>query len=259
MSESNEISHLYKYRSLDGACLHWVLDTLANNNLRFSSVKEFNDPFDCLPIYSFDAPPDLLKKYAKGVVSRRSQGASRNERRGMIRVATDPSRTSEWVARVSAEMRENIESKAGIYCLSEVPDNILMWGHYADSHRGVALRFRATASTPFFGRAQRVVYRESRPVVNPIPQSYDEQTEAALLSKAQDWAYEKEWRIIDHDNGPGVQRFAPELLDGVILGARISSESEERIRAAVSQRSPATQLFKARLDGAAFRVLIKPC
>jgi hypothetical protein len=36
--------------------------------------------------------------------------------------------------------QETVTSKVGVMCISEVPDDILMWSHYADCHKGVCSR-----------------------------------------------------------------------------------------------------------------------
>ena len=42
---------------------------------------------------------------------------------------------------------------AGALALSETDNHVLMWSHYADSHSGICLKFKASDSTPFFGEA----------------------------------------------------------------------------------------------------------
>ncbi len=51
---------------------------------------------------------------------------------------------------------------AGILSLSKVRDDILMWTHYADRHRGLCFEFDGSANCNFFGEAQPVVYGEYR-------------------------------------------------------------------------------------------------
>lgn len=44
--------------------------------------------------------------------------------------------------------QSTLGSKYGILCLAEAPDNLLMWAHYADCHRGFVVQFDDTH--PFF-------------------------------------------------------------------------------------------------------------
>lgn len=107
-----------------------------------------------------------------------------------------------------------IPSRWRIYCLTPLPDSTLMWSHYGDNHRGICLEFGTDVR--LFASALRVVYRSAYPrwspnqiAANPID---------ILLTKSDDWAYEKEYRIIGL--GDGVKRsaeFAPLTLSGNFL------------------------------------------
>ena len=98
-------------------------------------------------------------------------------------------------------------------CFCESVDNMLMWSHYADSHRGFALEydFRQTLSSPIKNTVLLpVVYSEDRldvsafmmwaflwvngtHVSNPDTMAHIK----VALNKSISWAYEKEWRMIN--------------------------------------------------------------
>ena len=93
-------------------------------------------------------------------------------------------------------------------CVTERNDSVLMWSHYANKHEGVCLQFRGLESlrTP----PLRVIYSDNYPVVDlleyePFVDRQDETSRAKQkemiermhLTKAKDWNYECEWRIID--------------------------------------------------------------
>ena len=98
-------------------------------------------------------------------------------------------------------------------CFCESVDNMLMWSHYADSHRGFALEydFRQTFSSPIENTVLLpVVYSEDRldvsafmmwaylwfngtHVSNPDTMAHIK----VALNKSITWAYEKEWRMIN--------------------------------------------------------------
>ncbi|WP_411726208.1 DUF2971 domain-containing protein [Methyloglobulus sp.] len=125
-------------------------------------------------------------------------------------------------------------NKLGVCCFSEDWSNILMWSHYAAKHSGICLRFRAKSDTPFFGRAQRVVYRTEYPVLNPLRHSVSKNVET-MLHKGKFWCCEKEWRIIEYNKDYGIQYFPLDLLDSVILGMCISEPHEQQVRSWVAQ------------------------
>ena len=76
----------------------------------------------------------------------------------------------------------------------------------------------------------------------------------ALLTKADFWAYEQEWRIIEHDKGPGAHIYPPSLLDGIILGARICPENRAKVLSWVSSRATKIEVLQARFHADLFRV-----
>ena len=79
----------------------------------------------------------------------------------------------------------------------------------------------------------------------------------AVFTKAAFWEYEQEWRILNSKGGPRTEGFPPELLDGVILGAKISSEHEATIRRWVRKRGVPTELLRARIDETFYRIRIE--
>jgi hypothetical protein len=251
-----DIEYLYKYRSLEGDCINSVKSTLLDGVVRFASVAEFNDPFDCAPIYEITGTNAQVDAYMKRVF-RKATTAPRPERLRMARFAKNVSGKKAWSDNLNAEMRKEIEN-LGIYCMSGVRDHVLMWAHYANSHRGVCLRFRASSTTPFFGAAQMVNYNRDRPTVNPVIHDKDELTRNALLTKADFWSYEHEWRIVDYSRPSGVREFHGALLDGVILGAKIDGRAEQKIMDCIAQRKYPTQVFRASLRRDEFRLDIVP-
>lgn len=69
--------------------------------------------------------------------------------------------------------------------------------------------------------------------------------EAALLTKAEHWAYEQEWRLIDYSNGPGVCPFPPEALTSVILGAQTSPQDKEKVLGWINGRTHPVKLYRS--------------
>src|SRR5262249_39812283 len=70
--------------------------------------------------------------------------------------------------------------------------NILLWSHYADSHRGLCIEF--DTSVEHFGVAYKVKYERDYPVLD----LHSGLELAALLYKSDVWQYEEEYRMISH-------------------------------------------------------------
>lgn len=107
---------LYKYMSLERKNF-WT-----DYKLRFTQPSAFNDPFDCLPSYSF-IPEQLMPGYA-----------------GFEELAA----LFYGLEKDSSQFNDD----TAIFCMSQVWDSILMWAHYADSHKGFVVGF--DMSHPFF-------------------------------------------------------------------------------------------------------------
>lgn len=250
----NQTEHFYKYRSLSGRSADFVERTLLHDELYFPRPAEFNDPFDCCPAASLDVSVDDWANYLNGLFKKYEPHLSRAERRHKVKtILSDPTRMVEYSTRANSQIANSI----GILSLSAKPDHPLMWSHYADSHRGICLRFKVSVENPFFCRAQPVLYHEKRPSLNPGRDSPNLMAEKAALTKASFWSYEEEWRIIEHDAGPGVHKFSGQLLDGIILGSRISSTDREKVDNWIVQRSDKPiNLLQAEIHQSKFRIVI---
>jgi hypothetical protein len=83
--------------------------------------------------------------------------------------------------------KEQIAAAYGVLCFSKTWDNPVLWSHYADRHRGMALGFDVDSDM-----VREVTYAERRPRFNRV----DELTLHKLLyTKQRDWQYEKEVRV----------------------------------------------------------------
>jgi hypothetical protein len=261
LSDATDITYLYKYRSLSGDFSRFVERLLVHDELYFPRPMEFNDPFDCCPVLSLKATDDEFATYLNNQYKTRRPHLSRaDRRRELSTIKQNLSRThdrTEVLDNLRTGMNDIVNS-AGVLSLSAKHDHILMWSHYANSHRGICLRFQASTITPFFGRAQPVLYEIARPILNVIHDDPYTQIDKALLTKADFWSYEQEWRVIDHDTGPGVHKFPGELLDAIILGARISAEDRQKVLTWVAQRRTIIEVLHAQIDDERFRLKI-PC
>ena len=122
--------YLYKYKRIDEDHLDYSSRIFTHNELYFSKVGDFNDPFDCRYRYELNGSEADLAEYHDRVQREHHPSCNEQERR---------SETAQWLA-----------MKWGIYCLSAVPDDILMWAHYADGHRGFCLQFLNDPSDYFY-------------------------------------------------------------------------------------------------------------
>ena len=91
-----------------------------------------------------------------------------------------------------------------------------MWSHYADSHKRVCLTFDIEKDLDFFSIPYEVDYLSHYPKISPFNVPENKEVQMILATKSDEWAYEKEVRIIKNkDNTPkfrGAIEFKPEAL-----------------------------------------------
>jgi hypothetical protein len=148
----------YKYQAFpagDQEKLGWVRDILIEHKLFFAGRQSFNDPFDCVVPSLLQTPGTFYKRYVEELLDKDFPDAPE----------------AEWLAKrerlMSVKalegMREDVQKeidKAGITCFCKVRDDILMWAHYADKHKGLCFEFDGSPNCNFFGDAQPVKYED---------------------------------------------------------------------------------------------------
>ena len=255
-------NHFYKYRSLDKASKAYTLDILLNNRLYWPSPLSFNDPFDCMPCYVNEG--SRLKREAsfRRLINEKLSHLPKSERKSFLaqslRVSPQDFQT------LMHDGQRHTMSETGVCCLSTNPDNILMWTHYADAHKGLCLRFTPISKSgkdfdsrlAHFEFAYPVKYSKNRPVINVLEKYGDDHLELALLTKADFWAYEAEWRMIGYREGPGLYEFPAICLDAIIFGARTSSDDHQEILALAKSRQYPVKIYKTEFDASQFRMHI---
>ena len=131
--------------------------------------------------------------------------------------------------------------------MSAKRDNLLMWSHYADYHRGLCIEFKTTGGKLFGCDLQHIDYVVNYPKLSVYDEPDFEFVEKCVRTKSADWKYEEEWRII-YDKRTGSQFFLSENeeLSGVILGARISKRNRELVHKCLSENNCKATLYQAR-------------
>jgi hypothetical protein len=248
----------YKYRSLSGKDGRYVRDTIINNNIYLAPPNSFNDPFDCAPAFSPSFTPEGAYALAKRYFAREHPRWSEEKlEHAATKFAAQTSGAD--MALVAQGLREGYESVRdwlALYCVSGTATSALMWSHYADSHRGICIGFASDVDV--FGKAQPVIYSHVRHTVDPVHDSNEQRLANSLLLKSADWKYEKEWRYIDYEVGPGKRQLVGPAIREIVLGARISRPDEDRVIEWVNQVAPKPSLLRASISPNFFKVDIHP-
>src|ERR1700678_345695 len=158
------------------------------------------------------------------------------------RFRADTSHHSRW-----AEMKREYR----VLCFAETETNILLWSHYANSHKGVALGFEVQSGSDLQA-VRKVSYSKDVPFPVTLQEMLLYLTSQAPKPKSEDWSYEKEWRILRKASEVGPDRFIdipfpPEELVAIYWGCRASESSKEEIIAA-ARTFPAPIKFFQMID-----------
>ena len=279
---------LYKYLSPGR------IDVLTHCHIRYTQPGAFNDPFEAKPYISKIAedeeaertvgkilPEEIEKSYnklpleVKRVFSYKTildlASQYRESFRGEIGGILAP-----FAPMLRRMLDERFNELLGIFSLTEKPDNLLMWSHYATSHEGFVLGFESTheyfdqRKTPKdeFRHLRKVEYRLNRPNA-PLTtlRGVD-----VFLVKSQAWEYEQEWRImrplveaseiISADRFPiHLFEYPPSAVVEIILGARIHEADRTEILNIVKHNKHFShvEVFQALPNDMKFKIEIVKC
>jgi hypothetical protein len=247
---------LCRYRSLSDSARARTQRVVETGLHYFASPSSFNDPFDCRPNLTLEGTEHAVREYLYGMWARQEPQVPDAERKAEVEaILRDPSRDPripENNRLFAAAYDSLVTAQVGVLCLSEVHDDILMWSHYADCHKGICLIYET--GYEFFAHAQPVRYQRERPSVNPVAQSTEEMLDNAIFTKSSAWAYEKEWRILHYRQGVGERQSPPTSLKTVILGVALSG-GDRRLVEAWAKASPAKpRVLRAFLSPSQFAI-----
>lgn len=238
-------------------------DVLLGQSIRFSSPAVLNDPFELKPHLAALASPEHMEAEMTRVfpeLMREELAKLPSEVRALVSVEAlqelfvrqlpQAKRNVQGMAemlmpKLQEVMAQKFEELIGILCLSESANNLLMWAHYADSHRGFVIEF--DERSPFFDRRispddefrhlRKVTYNAKRPSLTLA----NVEDFSPFMTKGTDWEYEAEWRMIlpldtaSRVIGEGPQAvhlfdFPPESITSVVLGCRMLAQKKDEVR-----------------------------
>ena len=229
---------LYKYRSVESA-----LQFLSNQSIYFSNFREFNDPFESSANYLVDFTP---QQYYDSFIS---VGFSPNS----ATVVT--SQIADGIIDGKTCLKEAVEKaldSIGYYCMTTKADNLLMWAHYADSHRGVCFKFDILEDLDSFLVPLPVEYNSDYIEFDALNSNIAE----LIRRKSEDWSYEDEFRIVK-TNYHGLKKVKCVTLKEIIFGCRIKKEEKETImKEAFIHGFTDVRYSEAKMDSHAYRLKI---
>lgn len=228
--------HIYRYRPMTPE----NTESLENDSIYLSSPESFNDPTDCM---LYVDPEEIMEVFSSEI----TKPSSSSEADGPDILPPNPIHVLNAM-NFGIDTIQRAREGFKIACFSEVIDSPLMWSHYADKHKGYALRYniRKFARDNCKGcdcLCQRkgfsfypVLYSSKRPDTTRYAKAcaqlfyYGEYFEdhprplLPFLLKGKEWAYEKEWRFICRNKEKKYFHMKPEAI---YLGYCMNQEDKE--------------------------------
>ena len=228
-AKAHGIKRLYRFQKFDAGKLALLL---ASRVMRASDPSYFNDPFDCRPAFSdalLDRPGaiDALMRMIRIVEDmpgfKPRPDDEEMKARVLAELQTNPA-ARQYTTRKMTDAATKLALQHRIICFGPDPMEPLMWAHYGAAHTGMCIEVDATI--PPFCNALRVEYESEFPEVDLANASVDTLAQVTLLTKANCWKYENEYRLIASDaDGSYHTPCQKDLVDipkravtGVILG-----------------------------------------
>lgn len=198
-----------------------ALDDIRRRRIKIARFTELNDPFE---LVAADFSDPLQRKILRG-----------------------------W--------KETFQEKWGILCFSRTWQNPVLWSHYADKHKGIALGF--DIADKFL---MPIKYTSTRINVDLVGLHNKGKLDSQLMNrflrtKFKDWNYEKEVRVsvglddVDKESGLYFYDFSDDLLLAEIIAGPLFSGTEHELLDAVTDKHSRVKFVKSRLAFQSFKVV----
>ncbi|GEM_PF-1344360 len=191
---------LYKYHSINP----YLTELIEKRSFWASRASLLNDHYDS----SFDLTKEFIQKVYLDEI-KADQLINQNITPEQLEIAKEIL-LSAFDEKLLREWQNSYRSSIRVCCFTTNPISELMWAHYADSAKGVCLKFSFDKKSEFKRKIIPVVYTNRTILVKDKIDRFK-----ALFKKRKVWKYEGEWRILgDEEKIP----FAKTDLIGVIFG-----------------------------------------
>jgi len=244
---------VYRYRSMNAD----DLDALANDYLYFSKVKDFNDPFEMMGRMKLDVPrpgPDWhnFTRMNEEFWQLPLAEVQRLMLHGKLEDMLDE-QEKDW-REAHEETYQTMRNEVLCCCFSAVNDHPLMWGHYGQGLRGVALGYGVPELKEAMGFDLEQFLCEVQypdddafPVADYSPYLFLRQGTAAyeeaarkvfyarFCTKSAEWRYEREYRLL-LNNFEQKQPYGEKALLEVVFGELIPEGRKRLIKTILAGR-----------------------
>lgn len=189
---------LYKYMSWPLKGENYARELIESNEIYLTRPTAFNDPYDVeiVPVIEGEKS-EIVDKLVEERLQIYSEEKKKYFESSIRNEVKDYS--SDVLKNICNEFIQHRQKTTAVLCFTDSPSNMLMWSHYADSHKGICLEFDTEKNelTPnVFDKIYQVEYTKSYPKINFITEEKSEFYRKVYSTKYSDWKYEHEYRAI---------------------------------------------------------------
>ena len=206
---------VYKYHGIN----EFLENLIKDKSIWHSTADSFNDPFEFKSV--------LVENENRNDIKSWLNSSSKKLEEDQLNQITDYwcERKSEMSIMLTEQLSEKLRT-GGVSCFSWRHDNLLMWSHYADNHKGVCLEYNIAYAPTFFKDLLQVKYIDNYPNIDYVKLGSKAITEI-ITTKSSHWAYEEEYRSCKRVSGSHL--FDIKSLRSIIFGCRTSEAEILRI------------------------------
>lgn len=210
---------LFKYY----APSEYSFKSLAVKGLWCHNAVHMNDPFDCLGFVNRNHSNSEISKYRDIIADKGSEKIKR-----ILKYSNHE------ISKIINEHRKKSIEKYAFCALSESPDQILMWSHYAKAHTGFVIEFEFPELLNNH-HLQKVSYLTSLPNFDLEKFGNFIVGDRNLMGyvfqdfslKSAEWSYEREWRI--WRKYPTYYHYKAENVKGIYFGVNTDSDTQQTV------------------------------
>lgn len=236
---------------------------IGNQNLQFTNASQLNDPFDCHPkLIDYSNVPE-------------------SKLQGWI--------PKEWWIKKEENDALNLRNETWLCSLSKVYDSLLMWSHYCYNHKGVCIGLDIDkvmqSVPPMFGTIYLkpfVIEVQYRNIIER-PDAHQSAEDIFLYqwkTKAKEWQYEQEVRLVMQNPSTMYAAFTPEqakqnkeiwdwkeirhymplkaeCFESIYLGVNIEQTEKEIITQLAKTLNPDIKIYQMEIDTDRFNLISK--
>jgi len=250
---------LYKYRSWSDI---YQKKLLTDNQIYFAAPEQFNDPFDAALPYQYkeeDMTPENI--FLKLIEIEKKAAPHKSDREiheaAYKRQSSGIFENGRYWQEFYPELKKTLNRTFGICSLSSKRDNILIWSHYSDSHRGFVV---GLDSSIFYhtakGQIGKVIYDMKFPKIGLFESGITDIIRL-LYTKSPLWEYEEEYRI-SIDRPKTIVTLPESAFKEVVIGCQMPEKEKNEITKLVKEKFKNARLFEAMISLYEFKLDLIP-